>query len=58
MDLTDGPANYFPGGRIRFDEFGRRIDAELLVVQWQDGEPRTVFPEAAAVTAPVWPTAR
>jgi branched-chain amino acid transport system substrate-binding protein len=58
MDLSDGPANYFPGGRVRFDEFGRRIDAELLVVQWQDGEPKTVFPESAAVAAPIWPTAR
>jgi branched-chain amino acid transport system substrate-binding protein len=58
MDLTDGPAEFFPGGRIRFDELGRRIDAELLVVQWQDGEPVTVFPESAAVAAPVWPSAR
>jgi branched-chain amino acid transport system substrate-binding protein len=58
MDLSDGPANYFPGGRVRFDEFGRRIDAELLVVQWQNGEPKTVFPESAAVAAPIWPTAR
>jgi len=58
MDLTDGPADFFPGGRIRFDEFGRRIDAELLVVQWQNGEPRTIFPEAAAVASPAWPTAR
>ena len=58
MDLTDGPANYFPGGRIRFDEHGRRIDAELLVVQWQNGEPVTVFPDSAAVAAPVWPSAR
>lgn len=58
MDLTDGPANYFPGGRVRFDEFGRRIDAELLVVQWQNGEPVTVFPESAAVADAVWPGAR
>ena len=58
MDLTDGPADYFPGGRIRFDEFGRRIDAELLVVQWQDGEPKTIYPESAAVASPIWPSAR
>jgi branched-chain amino acid transport system substrate-binding protein len=56
MDMSDGPARFFPGGRIRFDEFGRRIDAELLVVQWQDGEPKTVYPESAAVAAPIWPT--
>jgi branched-chain amino acid transport system substrate-binding protein len=58
MDLTDGPAAYFPGGRIRFDEQGRRIDAELLVVQWQGGEPKTVYPESAAAARPIWPTGR
>ncbi len=56
MDITDGPAQYFPGNRIRFDEHGRRIDAELLVVQWQDGEPKTVYPESAAIAAPIWPS--
>ena len=56
MDLKDGPAVYFPGGRIRFDEDGRRIDAELLVVQWQSGEPKTVYPPSAALAAPLWPT--
>jgi branched-chain amino acid transport system substrate-binding protein len=58
MDLTAGPAQYFPGERIRFDELGRRIDAELLVVQWQDGEPKTVYPASQAVAAPVWPSSR
>jgi len=58
MDLTDGPAGFFPGGRVRFDEFGRRIDAELLVVQWQNGEPKTVYPSSAAITAPIWPSGR
>lgn len=58
MDVTDGPAAYFPGGRIRFDEHGRRIDAELLVIQWQGGVPRTVYPESAAVADPIWPSAR
>jgi branched-chain amino acid transport system substrate-binding protein len=56
MDVTDGPAQYFPGGRIRFDERGRRIDAGLLVIQWQDGEAKTVYPPEAALAAPVWPT--
>jgi branched-chain amino acid transport system substrate-binding protein len=55
MDITDGPARFFPGGRIRFDEHGRRIDTQLLVVQWQDGVPLTVYPPDAAVAAPVWP---
>ena len=57
IDLTDGPARYFPGNRIRFDEAGRRIDASLIVIQWQNGVPVTVYPEAAAVAKPIWPTA-
>jgi branched-chain amino acid transport system substrate-binding protein len=56
MDLTDGPARFFPGRRIRFDEHGRRVGAELLVVQWQNGEPKTVYPPESAVAAPIWPT--
>ncbi len=56
MDISDGPARFFPGGRIRFDELGRRIDTELLVVQWQNGIPKTVYPPHAAFAAPIWPT--
>jgi len=55
MDLTEGPARYFPGNRVRFDEHGRRVDAPLLVIQWQDGVPVTVYPPDAALAAPAWP---
>jgi branched-chain amino acid transport system substrate-binding protein len=56
MDVTDGPARYYPGGRVKFDDKGRRVGAELLIVQWQNGVPETVFPVSAAVAKPVWPT--
>jgi branched-chain amino acid transport system substrate-binding protein len=55
LDTTEGPAKFFPGGRVRFDEAGRRIDASLLVIQWQNGVPVTVYPPEAAVAAPIWP---
>lgn len=55
MDLRDGPARFFPGGRVRFDEHGRRLDAPLLVIQWQNGVPVTVYPPSAAVADPIWP---
>ena len=55
MDVTDGPARYYPGGRVKFDDKGRRVGAELLIVQWQNGVPETVFPVSAAVAKPVWP---
>jgi branched-chain amino acid transport system substrate-binding protein len=55
MDVTDGPARYYPGGRVKFDDKGRRVGAELLIVQWQNGVPETVFPLSAAVAKAVWP---
>jgi branched-chain amino acid transport system substrate-binding protein len=55
MDTREGPAKLFPGGRIKFDEQGRRVDADLIIVQWQNGLPITVYPEASAVAKPIWP---
>jgi branched-chain amino acid transport system substrate-binding protein len=56
LDLTTGPAaQSLAPGRIKFDERGRRIGAIPLIVQWQAGEPYTVFPSDIAVRKPVWP---
>lgn len=55
MDTTEGPAAYFPGGRVKFDGTGRREDADVVVVQWQSGVPVTVYPASAAVAEPIWP---
>ena len=56
MNITDGPAIYFPGHHLKFDDKGRRVDAQLVIVQWQNGKPVTVFPEDMAVAKPIWPT--
>jgi branched-chain amino acid transport system substrate-binding protein len=58
MDLTTGPAQYFPGGRVKFDDKGRRVDAGLVIVQWQNGVPVTVYPPELAVAKPFWPTSK
>ena len=55
LDLTDGAAKFFPGGRVKFDESGRRVGASLVIVQWQSGIPITVYPAKDALAAPVWP---
>ncbi|MGA0595196.1 ABC transporter substrate-binding protein [Enterovirga sp. CN4-39] len=55
MDLRDGPAKYFPGGRVKFDDKGRRVDAGLVIVQWQDGVPKAVFPPELATAEAFWP---
>jgi branched-chain amino acid transport system substrate-binding protein len=55
MDLTTGPARFFSGGRIKFEENGRRTGASLLIVQWQNGVPIAVYPPKEAVAPPIWP---
>jgi branched-chain amino acid transport system substrate-binding protein len=55
MDSREGSAKFFPGGRMKFDDAGRRVDADLVIVQWQNGVPVTVYPEASAVAKPIWP---
>lgn len=54
LDATTGPTRYFPGGRLRFDAKGRRVDAPLITVQWQNGEPVTVGPPQFAVAPAIW----
>ena len=53
--MDGGPSKYYPGGILKFDEKGRRVDAEMTVVQWQKGIPVTVFPQKLAVAEPFWP---
>jgi branched-chain amino acid transport system substrate-binding protein len=53
--VDGGPSKYYPGGRIKFDENGRRADAGLTVIQWQSGVPVTIYPPELAVAAPFWP---
>ena len=55
FDLRDGPALLFPGGHVKYDDAGRRVDAQLMIVQWQDGRIVTTYPPAMAVTPPIWP---
>jgi branched-chain amino acid transport system substrate-binding protein len=57
MDMRDGPALCFPGGHLKFDEKGRRIDAQLVVIQWQHGKPVAVYPPEIATAPAVWPKA-
>lgn len=55
LTFTAGPAvDAFPGGSIKFDDKGRRVDAPLVIVQWRNGIPITVYPPAAAFAAPAW----
>jgi branched-chain amino acid transport system substrate-binding protein len=55
IDLKDGPAKLFPDGRVKYDENGRRVGAELCIVQWQKGRPVAVHPDNIAVSKAIWP---
>lgn len=55
LNMNDGPALFFPDGHLQYDEKGRRVGAELCIVQWQKGKPTPVFPSAIAASDALWP---
>jgi branched-chain amino acid transport system substrate-binding protein len=57
LDMTDGPARFYVGGRLKFDATGQRVGAGVVIVEWLGGTVKTVYPAEAAVAAPVWPKA-
>jgi len=52
---SGGAARFFPGGKLSFEPNGRRANSELVIIQWQNGEPKTVYPSSFAATTAVWP---
>ncbi len=58
MDTSESSAKFFAGGHIKFDASGRRIDAPLVIVQWQKAQPVTVYPPQSAQAKAVWATSR
>jgi branched-chain amino acid transport system substrate-binding protein len=55
MDMTDGPALFFPDGHLKYDDKGRRVGAQLCIVQWQNGKPTPVYPASIATANALWP---
>ncbi len=54
MDSVTGASEYF-SGPLKWDERGRRIGANLVIAQWQGGQPVPVYPPATATAKPNWP---
>jgi len=54
MDTSEGAAKYFAGNHIKFDDKGRRVDAPLVIFQWQGGVPVTVFPQGPGSAKARW----
>jgi branched-chain amino acid transport system substrate-binding protein len=55
MDTITGPAAAVFAGGVSFEPNGRRKNATVLIVQWQNGVPVTVFPPEVAMAQPIWP---
>ena len=54
MDTSEGAAKFFAGNHIKFDDKGRRVDAPLVIFQWQNGVPVTVYPQGPGTAKPRW----
>lgn len=52
--VEDDPVSGLPGGGIDFDETGLNAMTYPIMVQWQDGELKTVWPASDAKAEPVW----
>jgi branched-chain amino acid transport system substrate-binding protein len=55
IEIKEGPAALAYPGLVKFDEKGRRVDAPLVIVQWQRGQAVTVYPPDRAMSEPYWP---
>ena len=55
LDMTTGPALFFPDGHLKYDAAGRRVGAKLCVVQWRDAKPVPVYPASIATHEALWP---
>ncbi|MBS0640326.1 MAG: ABC transporter substrate-binding protein [Proteobacteria bacterium] len=55
LNMTTGPADFFPDGTLKYDEKGRRVGAKLCIVQWRNGKPTPVYPASIAAADVMWP---
>lgn len=54
-DRKDGPADFYLGDRLAFDDKGRRLGGAVGLIQWQSGLPYLIWPKEDAVKTPLWP---
>ena len=55
IKITSGLATMMQPGTIEFDETGFNKHVFPTMIQWQKGEPRTVYPENVQNVEVVWP---
>lgn len=54
VKITEGPGAMVATGVTQFGENGQLVDATPVIVQWQDGKPRTLFPQDKATAKPIF----
>jgi len=54
-NLTKGPGSVMPGCHVEFDDKGWNKNVHPVMVQWQGGKLRCVYPESDARVKPAWP---
>jgi branched-chain amino acid transport system substrate-binding protein len=54
LNMKDGPALLFPGHHLQFDDKGRRVGAQMVMIQWQNGKPVTIYPTDMATAPAMW----
>ena len=54
-NLTSGPGSVMPGCHVEFDDKGWNKQVHPVMVQWQNGQLRTVAPASDARVKPAWP---
>jgi branched-chain amino acid transport system substrate-binding protein len=54
-NLTKGPGSVMPGCHVEFDDKGWNKHVHPVMLQWQKGQLRTVFPESDSRLKPIWP---
>lgn len=54
-NLTKGPGAAMPGCHVEFNEQGWNKQVHPVILQWQSGKLRTVYPASDSKVKPVWP---
>lgn len=56
LDIEEGDWPLYPFiGGIKFNESGENIRDEVVIAEWIDGKPRSIWPFHVAGAEPVWP---
>ena len=53
LDLPSGPGSFMPGGKVRFNEVGLNAPTFPMMIQWQGGLPKGVWPKEVQAAKPI-----